>query len=175
MILVRYLWTALLTIFLLYGTQADAVCDGDAPRVQFRKEPGILIVTIGGKPFATYHYADKVTIRPYFKDVHAPGGIQATRNFPPVEGYDRTDHATFHPGIWMAFWRHQWPRLVAVEGKNRTRRVCGRNDCASGPRLLRGQKPLPDSGRHGHSLQRDLSIRHLVASGRSSSHLGQHL
>ena len=26
-----------------------------------------------------------------------------TRNHPPVEGQDATDHATFHPGLWLAF------------------------------------------------------------------------
>ena len=26
-----------------------------------------------------------------------------TRNHPPIEGQDPTDHATFHPGLWLAF------------------------------------------------------------------------
>ncbi|HEY8503516.1 MAG TPA: DUF6807 family protein, partial [Gemmataceae bacterium] len=41
--------------------------------------------------------------RPYFAHVRAPGGVQVTRTHPPVEGKDLTDHATFHPGIWLAF------------------------------------------------------------------------
>ena len=29
--------------------------------------------------------------------------MQVTRHHPPIEGQDRVDHGTFHPGIWMAF------------------------------------------------------------------------
>ena len=42
-------------------------------------------------------------LRPYFCNVHAPGGIQVTRNHPPVAGQDATDHDTMHPGLWLAF------------------------------------------------------------------------
>jgi hypothetical protein len=56
-----------------------------------------------------------VVKRPYLASVRAPGGIQVTRNHPPLDGTDATDHATYHPGIWMAFgdlggsdyWRNQ--------------------------------------------------------------------
>jgi hypothetical protein len=41
--------------------------------------------------------------RPYFAHVRAPNGTQVTRNHPPIEGKDLTDHATYHPGVWMAF------------------------------------------------------------------------
>ncbi len=71
--------------------------------VSFAEVPGKLLLYVGGKPLATYVYADQEIPRPYFAHVRAPGGIQVTRNHPPVRGKDPTDHATYHPGIWMAF------------------------------------------------------------------------
>jgi len=73
------------------------------PTVRFQEEPGKLTITVAGGPVATYVYADDKIPRPYFAHVHGPGGVRLTRNFPPIEGQDRTDHATMHPGIWMAF------------------------------------------------------------------------
>lgn len=74
----------------------------DAPP-EFKKLPGGLEITIAGKPFATYVYQDEKILRPYFANVHAPSGVQVTRNHPPVEGQDPTDHDTMHPGIWLGF------------------------------------------------------------------------
>jgi hypothetical protein len=71
--------------------------------VAFKATPGEVAVTIGGRPFATYYYEDETITRPYFAHVHAPGGMQVTRNHPPIKGKDLDDHGTFHPGIWMAF------------------------------------------------------------------------
>ena len=77
-----------------------AVC---AAEVTFEKRPAEVCVTVDGEDVATYVYADSTIPRPYFAHVHGPGGVQLTRNHPPIEGRDRTDHATMHPGIWMAF------------------------------------------------------------------------
>lgn len=74
-----------------------------AAQVGFRQEPGKVIVTVDDTPIATYVYEDAAIPRPYFAHVKEPGGCQVTRNHPPIEGKDRTDHATMHPGIWMAF------------------------------------------------------------------------
>jgi hypothetical protein len=71
--------------------------------VEFRPGDSQVEITVGGAPLATYVFADEVARRPYLAHVHAPGGVQVTRNHPPVEGVDATDHATFHPGIWLAF------------------------------------------------------------------------
>jgi hypothetical protein len=71
--------------------------------IEFQLSDGSIAVTVDGEPFATYVYQDKAISRPYFAHVKAPGGIQATRNHPPVEGVDSPDHGTFHPGIWMSF------------------------------------------------------------------------
>jgi hypothetical protein len=75
----------------------------EMPVVAFERRPNKVNITIGGKPFATYVYEDSKTTRPYFAHVKTPSGIQATRNHPPIEGVDSMDHATFHPGIWLAF------------------------------------------------------------------------
>jgi hypothetical protein len=71
--------------------------------VQFHKQTNQLLVTIGGKPFATCVFHNPIITRPYFAHVKSPHGIQVTRHHPPIPGQDSVDHATFHPGIWMAF------------------------------------------------------------------------
>lgn len=60
-------------------------------------------ILIDGRTYATYVYDDKEIRRPYFMHVHAPGGVQVTRNQPPIKGTDIDDHPTFHPGVWLAF------------------------------------------------------------------------
>lgn len=72
------------------------------PAVSFAEHPGRLSITIGGHPYATYVYQDPAIPRPYFANVQAPCGLQATRNHPPQPG-DPDDHATFHPGLWLSF------------------------------------------------------------------------
>lgn len=75
----------------------------EAPRIEFEPRADSLEITVGGRPLAEYVYRDAAISRPYFAHVHAPGGVQVTRRHPPVEGRDKADHATFHPGLWMAF------------------------------------------------------------------------
>jgi hypothetical protein len=96
---VRQVAVGVLLLLLAIDVQA---ADSEA-EVAFAKKPGEVHVTIGGENVATYMYADSTIPRPYFAHVHGPGGVQLTRNHPPIEGQDRTDHATMHPGIWMAF------------------------------------------------------------------------
>jgi hypothetical protein len=61
------------------------------------------MIRIDGRPFATYVTRDEKILRPYFTALYEPGGVQVTRNHPPVAGKDPTDHDTMHPGIWLAF------------------------------------------------------------------------
>lgn len=76
-----------------------------------------LVISHGGEPVASFVFRDEKTLRPYFANVHAPGGVQVTRNFPPIDGVDATDHDTIHPGIWLGFgdisgsdfWRNKSP------------------------------------------------------------------
>jgi len=72
-------------------------------RIAFESRGDALLIRVNDQPLATYVYRDPQILRPYFKDVCAPGGIQVTRNHPPREGVDPLDHATMHPGLWLAF------------------------------------------------------------------------
>lgn len=83
------------------GGALSAAAEPDV--VAFAQEPGKVLVTVDGKTLATYVFEDKRISRPYFANVRAPGGVQVTRNHPPVKGEDPQDHATYHPGIWLAF------------------------------------------------------------------------
>ncbi|QDU36708.1 hypothetical protein Mal4_09970 [Maioricimonas rarisocia] len=71
--------------------------------VAFDQQDDRLVISVGNEPFAEYVFRDEKIPRPYFAHVKAPGSVQVTRSHPPVEGTDRTDHATMHPGIWLAF------------------------------------------------------------------------
>lgn len=73
------------------------------PMVAFKYVPTGLEITIDGKPFASYYTGTSEIPRPFFANVKTPSGIQVTRNYPPIEGKDSTDHSTFHPGIWLTF------------------------------------------------------------------------
>ncbi len=88
---------------LTWTTGIRACQANDSPAFGVAAGPGKVVVTAGGQDVATYVYADRQLPRPYFAHVRAPGNVQVTRNHPPVEGVDRTDHAAYHPGIWMAF------------------------------------------------------------------------
>ncbi len=62
-----------------------------------------LAITLGARPAAEFVFRDEKILRPYFANVHTPEGRKVTRNHPPVAGLDANDHATMHPGIWLAF------------------------------------------------------------------------
>jgi len=49
-----------------------------------------------------YVFTDPEILRPYFRNVRTPGGVQVTRMHPPGAS-DASDHATMHPGVWLAF------------------------------------------------------------------------
>jgi hypothetical protein len=75
----------------------------DSKSIAFAPDDGKLAILVNGQPVAVYFYQDEKISRPYFAHVRAPNGVQVTRNHPPIEGQDLTDHPTFHPGIWMSF------------------------------------------------------------------------
>lgn len=74
-----------------------------APLVAFEERSNGLEITVDGKPFASYHKPSAKIPRPFLANVYAPSGVKATRNHPPIEGTDSMDHATYHPGVWMAY------------------------------------------------------------------------
>lgn len=76
---------------------------GDGSPVSFERGPDRLAIRVDGRPFAVYIWNDPAIRRPFFAHVRSPGGVPITRNHPPIEGRDATDHATMHPGVWLAF------------------------------------------------------------------------
>jgi hypothetical protein len=87
---------------LAFATTSPAA-DNSQPPVAFAAGDGKVTVVIDGLPVAVYCFKDDKITRPYFAHVRAPGGVQVSRNHPPIDGRDLTDHDTFHPGIWMSF------------------------------------------------------------------------
>jgi hypothetical protein len=67
------------------------------------EKAGRLILTQGSTTVGEFIFDHPQMRRPGFANMRAPGGIPITRNFPPVEGVDATDHADLHPGIWLGF------------------------------------------------------------------------
>ena len=74
----------------------------NAQQISFEKQAKSLAIAIAGTEVALYTFADPDIPRPYFAHVKTAGGIQVTRNYPPA-GDDPADHATYHPGLWLAF------------------------------------------------------------------------
>jgi hypothetical protein len=60
-----------------------------------------IIITGAGKPVAEFVFNDPQILRPYLANVRTREGIPITRPLPPPP--DSADHATMHPGIWLAF------------------------------------------------------------------------
>jgi len=72
-------------------------------RIAFEAQPGRILINIDGTTITTYVYEDPEILRPYFTALKAPSGVQVTRHHPPRKGLDADDHATMHPGLWLAF------------------------------------------------------------------------
>jgi hypothetical protein len=72
------------------------------PVFRAEEKPGEIVIYKGEQALLRYVYQDDTVKRPYFCDVKTLSGIQVTRNHPPADG-DLQDHATYHPGIWLAF------------------------------------------------------------------------
>lgn len=89
------------------------------------QKPDRLAITRGGKPVATYVFRDEKIFRPYFANVHAPGGTKVTRNHPPITGQDATDHDTMHPGLWLAFGDINGQDFWRNKGRMEHVRFCG--------------------------------------------------
>lgn len=82
------------------SSRVDAADDG---RVQLEARDGKWIASVGGHSILAFApEGDGKTPRPFFENLHAPGGQRLTRHRPLREG-DLTDHAEMHPGLWLAF------------------------------------------------------------------------
>jgi hypothetical protein len=105
----RTLTTSAITVLAFAGYALAA-----AP-VRFDEQAGHLVVSIGERAVASYVYKDRTISRPFLAHVSTQEGTQLTRNHPPKKD-DLQDHATMHPGIWLAFGDlsgHDYWRLKA--------------------------------------------------------------
>jgi len=98
------LWRAVRSICLSVGI----LLSGDAsaaspPSIVIEHQADHLEIKVGGQRFASYVFRDEKIQRPYFANVMTPDGIQVTRRHPPHANDGSSDHATMHPGIWLAF------------------------------------------------------------------------
>ncbi len=83
---------------------ATSICRADDDgKITFRQQSGKIVICVDDKTIATYVYEDPQILRPYFTGLKAPSGVQVTRHHPPRKGVDADDHATMHPGLWLAF------------------------------------------------------------------------
>lgn len=75
------------------------------PQIIFTEGPGRFDIQIGSQFIGSYVYDDPVIPRPYFCQIKTLQGVQITRPNPPdpVVNKGNDDHATFHPGVWLAF------------------------------------------------------------------------
>lgn len=76
---------------------------GHADGFTFIQQQDRLQIFNGGNSLAEYVFRDATVLRPYFANLKTLSGLQVTRNFPPIPGKDAMDHATMHPGLWLAF------------------------------------------------------------------------
>ena len=86
------------------------------PAIRFVTEEQQVKVYIGDQAVVDYVFADSESSRPYFAQIRTLSGKQVSRNHPPREGVDKTDHANLHPGIWLSFGDingHDYWRLKA--------------------------------------------------------------
>jgi hypothetical protein len=136
------LWLVALTV------TAAAPPKAPEAEVTFTARDDRLDISVGGRPFAAYVFKDDKIPRPYLAHVHTPKGVPITRNHPPVEGKDPTDHADLHPGLWLAFgdlsgadfWRNKAAvKHVEFVGKpkgGKTGRFAVRNRYEAGGKTL---------------------------------------
>ncbi|MEW4486835.1 DUF6807 family protein [Thalassoglobus sp. JC818] len=77
--------------------------DGQDAAATLKFRDSDVVIRAGANEIARYVFKDQEIPRPYLCDVKAPTQFQVTRRHPPIPDVDATDHATMHPGIWLAF------------------------------------------------------------------------
>lgn len=88
-----------LIVSLLAVGYCQQIAAGD---FQLKADGKQIVISSGGQKLASFVYQDEEITRPYFAHVKTLQGTQVTRNHPPLPD-DPQDHATFHPGIFLAF------------------------------------------------------------------------
>jgi hypothetical protein len=75
----------------------------ESPKVGFQLKADRVDLLLGENQIGEFVFNDPEIMRPYFSNLRSRTGDQVTRNHPPISGQDALDHATMHPGIWLAF------------------------------------------------------------------------
>ncbi len=92
----------------LFLTRQKAVGNVSATE-SVKTPPGIeqqsdrLILSDSHGLIGEFVFRDEKIRRPYLTRLQTLSGKKVTRNHPPIEGTDATDHDTMHPGIWLGF------------------------------------------------------------------------
>jgi putative heme-binding domain-containing protein len=157
------------------GVTQSAQSAPASPGFAWQLQPGRLSILYAGRPLMEYVFVDPEILRPYFQNVHAPSGAQLTRTNPPAAG-DAADHATMHPGVWLAFgdvngedfWRNKG-RIEHVAFVTEPSLVEGRLVFATRSRLVAGNAAtvatlisrfaIAPSGDHAFMLTWEAEIR----------------
>ena len=145
------------------------------PRVEFVKSEDRIDVVIGGRPFTSYLYGDKLT-KPVLVPVRTPSGIEVSRRYPLVEmPGGRMDHA-HHEGIFFAvvlvngvkFWNNTDPppqirhaeitEMSGGAGEGRLSAVAHWVDDKGKTLLEEKRTMLFSAGRHDGEYAIDVSI-----------------
>lgn len=74
-----------------------------SPKIGFQLKSDRVDIHLGEKSVGEFVFNDTEILRPYFSNLRSITGEKVTRNHPPISGQDAVDHATMHPGIWLAF------------------------------------------------------------------------
>ncbi len=99
-------------IILLLAATTRAV----APKVEFVKDEGKIDVVIGGRPFTSYFYGERLP-KPVLVPIRTPSGIEVSRRYPLVEMPGGSMDHKHHKGIFFAvdlvngvkFWNNTDP------------------------------------------------------------------
>lgn len=103
MLTVRSVVSTSLLVFVATRLSAEEVSERLGTPLKVEQHADRLVVYRDLTPIATYVFRDPEILRPYFTNVRTPNDLAITRQHPPRAGIDSVDHATMHPGIWLAF------------------------------------------------------------------------
>ena len=120
----RHCQTAAWAIILLGALTHTAFAQGNSLGASLADGGKSVQVEVDEQPAARFVTRHDEILRPFLCDLCGPGGVQVTRRHPPDESRDLTDHATMHPGIWLAFgdfsgvdfWRNRGRVETTLEG-----------------------------------------------------------
>lgn len=87
---------------ILLGSLCGTLAAAEERRVSLGMSRSSVRVTAGDQLLAEFRTHDELTSRPFFCNLHTPAGALVSRPRPLPEG-ELSDHAEYHPGVWMAF------------------------------------------------------------------------